>query len=458
MKYSLSLNGSQYNKLKKHLLSDHLESVALILCNQSKSKSQTKLITSEVILIPNDICKRTEFNITWPFEKYFTPRQIEKMEKEKLSLMTVHSHPKGYEDFSNLDNSNDEVLFSSVNNWFDDKRPNGSSIMLPNGHLFGRVFNDGEGFVSLSHISIAGSSIKILKHEKKDNNVPEFGKRIAQTFGTGTFSILKQLKIGVVGCSGTGSIVIELLARNCIGELVIVDPDIIEQKNLNRVLNATLSDAKRLCSKVGVLKKAIQELGMGTKVSDYQSTTSDKEVISALKNCDILFGCVDSAIGRYHLDCISSAYIIPYFDVGVRIDADKEGGVSQAIMTAHYIEPGQSNLLSRGAYTSEQVREESLKMQNPAYYEQQKKEGYIIGQDEDQPAVISINMQAACMSFNDFIARIHNHRLDSNCDFSIQQISLTHGYYRHERDNQGIHPVFSKNFAKADQSELLKLI
>ncbi len=458
MKYSLSLNNEQHQKLKNHLLIDHLESVALILCHQSKSTSQIKLIASEIILISHSLCKRTKANITWPVEKYFTPLQIERMDKEKLSLMTIHSHPNGYNNFSNLDNNNDNILFRSVNNWFNDERPNGSLVMLPNDHLFGRVVNKAGDFTPLSHISIAGSNIKILKHKKENSNVPKFSKRVAQTFGKHTLSTLKQLNVGVVGCSGTGSIIIELLARNCIGELVIVDPDIVEEKNLNRILNTASSDANRTNPKVKVLKRAIQKLDMGTEVSAYQSTTSDRKVISALKNCDILFGCVDSAIGRYHLDCVSSAYIIPYFDIGVRIDADKKGNISQAITVAHYIEPGQSNLLSRGAYTSEQVRVESLKIHNPTHYEQQKKEGYISGIDEDQPAVISVNMQAACMSFNDFIARIHNYRLDSNCDFAIQQMSLTHGYYRHQKNKQGLHPLFAKNFSKADQSDLLKLI
>lgn len=456
MNYSLSLSGIQHKKLKKHLFSDHLESVALIFCNQSISTKHIKLVGFDIVLIPDKECKRSSANIIWTVEKYLTPKQIETMDKNKLSLITIHSHPKGFDDFSSTDDDNDKNLFSSVNNWFDDNRVNGSAVMLPNGDIFGRIISDKGKFIPFSHISIAGSSIKILRHQNKNYQVPEFAKRIAQTFGKGTFSVLKQLKVGVVGCSGTGSIIIELLARNCIGELVIIDPDTVEEKNLNRILNTSLVDAQENKPKVEILKKAIKKMGLGTKVLTYQSTTYDKKVISALKQCDILFGCVDSALGRYHLDCLSSAYLIPYFDVGVGIESDKKGGITQAIMVSHYIEPAVSSLLSREAYTSEQVSAESLKKTNPAYYEQQNQEGYIAGVDEDQPAVISINMQAACMTFNDFMARIHNYRLDDNSEFSIQKISLTHGYYKHKQDNSGIHQLFIKDLGKADQSNLLK--
>ena len=127
---------------------------------------------------------------------------------------------------------------------------------------------------------------------------------------------------------------------------------------------------------------------------------------------DITAGWSSSIPIIYPLDCLASAYLIPYFDVGVRLNAGKKGSISEAIAVSHYIEPAVSNLLSRKVYTSEQVSAENLKTKNPTHYQQQKKEGYITGIDEDQPAVISLNMQASCLAFNDFLARIHNYRLD----------------------------------------------
>ncbi len=460
MKYSLSLSGKQHKELKAHLFADDLESAALIFCHQAIGKNQIKIIAYEIILIDDKECKRTKTNIIWPVDKYLSSKKIEEIDKNKLSIITIHSHPKGCDNFSQIDNDNDRILFSSINNWFDDNRVNGSAVMLPSGNIFGRIVNKEGKFIPLSYISIAGSSIKILQHKKQDQDVkvPLFAKRITQTFGKGTFSILQNIKVGVVGCSGTGSIIIELLARNCIGNLVIVDPDVVEEKNLNRILNTSMENAQNLSAKVEVLEKAITDIKLGTKTEIHQLTTNNNKVISALKECDVLFGCVDSAIGRYHLDCLSSAYLIPYFDVGVALNSDKKGNVSQAFMASHYVEPAKSSLLSRGVYTSEQVSAESLKVSNPDHYEQQKKEGYIAGVEEDRPAVISINMQAACMAFNDFMARIHNYRIDNNSDFDIQRMSLTHGYYEHQKDSNTIHPLFLKDLGKADQSNLLKSI
>ena len=464
MNYSLSLTGKQYKKLKSHLFpGDNLEAVAIVLCHRSLSKKLTKFIAFETIPVQLSDCnERSAVRISWNTKKYLSSKKIEEMDKSGVSLFTIHSHPTGFKKFSKVDDDNDKIFFNSVYHWFNDCRPHGSAIILPDGSIFGRVFNGNSNPIELSHISIAGNSIKFFtpsKNNVSESVIPRYDVRVKQTFGYGTYNLLKNLKIGIVGCSGTGSIVGEILARNCVGKLVVVDPDIIEEKNLNRILNAGIEDAKNKKAKVDIFRDAVKKMGFDTRIEIHQERTSQPEVISALKDCDILFGCVDSAIGRYHLDCISSAYSIPYFDVGVQLYADKNGNISQALIASHYIQPGVSSLLSRRAYTSEQVTAESMKESDPERYKKELKEGYILNVEEDQPAVISINMQAACIGVNDFFARIHGYRLDSNDIFDIQRMSLTHGYYQHKKDDSDVHPLFSKDARKADKSRLIiKLI
>ena len=61
-----------------------------------------------------------------------------------------------------------------------------------------------------------------------DGKLPSFAQRHAQLFGSGTTRRLRELAVAVVGCSGTGSPVIEQLARLGVGRLVLVDPDRVE--------------------------------------------------------------------------------------------------------------------------------------------------------------------------------------------------------------------------------------
>ena len=98
------------------------------------------------------------------------------------------------------------------------------------------------------------------------SDVPSFLASHAQIFGEGTIERLRRLSIAVVGASGTGSPVVEQLMRLGAGELVIVDDDHMEDRNVNRVLNSTLQDAAEERPKVDVQADAIERTGFATRV------------------------------------------------------------------------------------------------------------------------------------------------------------------------------------------------
>ena len=456
---SLTLQESTYKALKQHLYpGDALEATAIMLCHIGKGKNGSRLMVKEVIQIP--ACKykkQTSDYLSWPFGEYMTAENISRIDKNGLSIFTIHSHPGGYDKFSLTDNKNDKKLFHSVCGWFDDARPNGSSIMLPDGGIKARTCDCNGKFSPIGSVSVVGENIKIWKQVKKKGRSADYTLRISQTFGKGTLNLLRQLKVAVVGCSGTGSIVVELLARNCIGSLLLIDPDIVEEKNLNRIVNTKKTDAKKGMAKVEVLKKAIKGMGMNTDVEIYKSDTYNKEVIEALADCDVLFGCVDSAAGKYHLECVANAYLIPYFDVGVYLEANQEGKIHQADAVSNYVHPENMGLLDRKVYTSKQVTSERWRRDDKKYYEKQKKYGYLEGVDEDQPAVISVNMQAACMAFNDFLARIHNFRLDDNSEFEVQIFQLVQGcYLNNKTSKKNPSSVFEKHLGMGERSLLIQ--
>lgn len=452
------LTESQHQRLYRHLYpGDGLESAAIILCHCGRGKDSLRLIAHSFIFIPADTCfRRTRALLVWPFANYLTPEKITEIDKKGLSVMTVHSHPDGIDRFSSVDNKNDKPLFHSVCNWFDDNRPNGSSIMMSDGKIVSRLVSSDGKFTSVQSVVAVGENIRVWKRPGKKTVSLDAGLRISQTFGKGTFSLLRRLRVGVVGCSGTGSILIELLARNCIGELVIADPDCVEGKNLNRIINATKTDARKGTPKVEVLKRAITQMGTDVHVETYQMHTSDKELIEVLMGCDVIFGCVDSAEGRYHLECITSAYWLPYFDVGVNLEADSNGQILQADAVAHYMHPENASLMSRGGYTSNQVTAETWYRVDRKHYEAQRVAGYLAAVGEDQPAVMSVNMQAACMAFNDFLARLHRFRLDKNDDFVTQRFRLVHGHYSNEAAESGLISVFEKYSGMGDRSFLIQ--
>ena len=228
-----------------------------------------------------------------------------------------------------------------------------------------------------------------------------------------------------------------MVARLGLGELVPVDPDLVEDKNLNRILNSTLEDASAETPKVDLVVRTVEALGQGQKVFPVYANLDTPEAVRSIAECDVVFGCVDTAEGRNLLNRIASYYMIPYIDVGVSLVADGRGGVSTVAGAVHYLAPGGTSLLERGAYTMEQVRAEAMKRTDPEGYEVLKKAKYIQNVQEDRPAVISVNMLFASLAVNEFLARIHGFRNQRNGEFAIVRGDLCEGVLLNETEPEG---------------------
>ncbi len=428
MQYQINISGLHYEQLKNHLYpGDGNESVAVALCGRLVYNGLTKLTIHEILLIPDEDCyeRKPEF-IHWKTEKI--QPLFEKAYLKHLSILKIHSHPTGFPEFSKTDDKSDNELFSSAFGWVGDDGPHASIVMLPDGALFGRMFLPKMKIVKVNKFLIAGNSIEIYPKDN-DTEVDEIGMRTAQAFGNKTYGLLKNLKIGVVGCSGTGSPTIEQLVRLGVGELIIADPDVVEVKNLNRILNTTASDAARKRPKVIVMSEAINKMGLGTRIKTYQKNLYyDNDLLKDLSTCDVIFGCMDSVDGRDLLNQLSTYFLLPYFDLGVKLEADGNGGIKDICGGVHYIQPGKSSLLTRGLYTEEDLKAAGTLRRNPEEYANLLKNSYIKNINVSRPAVISINMLISSLGVNDFLNRIHSYKNEPQCNYAVNAISLTGNY------------------------------
>lgn len=431
---------------------DGCEAVAIALCSRARSRHRHRLLVRRVECVPYSTCSvRKPDQVTWPTE--FLVPLLEEASRLNLALVKIHGH-RAYAQFSDADDASDRALFPSVYAWTNTEAPHASALVIDDGRMFGRVVSPDGGFANLDAVSIVGDDIRHYFPLVTPVLVPQHGYRIAQTFGSGTYGRLRRLRVAVVGCSGTGSPVIEQLARNCVGSLVLVDPDRVEEKNLNRIVNATLKDAKARRFKVDVAKRAVEAMGLGTKVQTHAKSLFDADVIRCVASCDVVFGCMDSIDGRHLLNKLATFYLLPYFDLGVKIEADGKGGVDQVCGTVHFVQPGGSSLLSRNVFTLEQVRAAGLQRVDPGQYASQLAEGYIRGVQEDRPAVVQLNTLVASLAVNELLARLHPYRLDPNSEYAVVRVSLSHGIFDREADGAPC-PVLSRHAGRGDVEPLL---
>ena len=415
MRIKVRLSQKDHNTLRHHLFpGDGLEAVAVALCGRRRSRSNHSMTVRSNVPFPYDECKvRTADRVTWSTKRLIP--LLEEAEKRDLAILKIHSHPGGYAQFSPVDDESDADLFNSVFGWTDSEFPHASAVMLPDGRMFGRAILSDGSFQALDSILVPGDDIHFWMPEC-GGTLPAFAQRHAQLFGSGTTRRLKEMAVAVVGCSGTGSPVIEQLARLGVGRLALVDPGRVEEKNLNRILNARREDAYLKRPKVEVMARAIAHMGFGTEVEIIPEDLATPRAVKAVAECDVVFGCMDGVEGRHLLNRLAAFYLLPYFDVGVKLVADGLGGIDEALGAVHYIRPDGSTLQERKVYTADQLKAAGLRRTDAKAYRQQVKAGYIKGVDEDRPAVISINMQMASTAVNEFLARLHPYRYDDNAD------------------------------------------
>lgn len=321
------------------------------------------------------------------------------------------------------------------------------------GSLSGGIFHDGtRPFV---RIAVAGDDLLVWGEESTDRHHLAANTRNVQAFGEGTIRRLGGLSFAVIGCSGLGFPLAQALAGQGAGRLVLVDPETIEEVNLNRLPCATLRDVGML--KVECLTRLLSESAFQPEVVPLAgSILTDSQTALEIAECDVIFGCLDSVEARHFLNRLAAAYCIPYFDLGVCLQANGKGGISAACGSVHYVQPDGSSLLSRGVYDMQAVQDEGLRRTDPKEFARRQAEKYVRGVQEKRPAVMPLNMSIAGVAVMEFMARLHPFRTRPNEGFAAQCLSFQHGMIDRDPEAEPC-ALFSPMCGRGDMQPFLGL-
>jgi len=264
----------------------------------------------------------------------------------KLGFGVIHSHPEDCRTFaSSLDNDMDGY-FSGEFAAYGDGRPY-VSLRAANSAdgLFsfsGEAWIDGEQspitkWLTVSpaelerEISEAASSIA-----KKEEALPdESTARLTELVGERTARLPNSV-IGVVGCSGTGSPAIHVLARAGVRRFVLVDPETFTASNLERLHGSTWRDLKAKPPKVEILRRLILDVNPKAEVKTIRGNVLDENVFDQLLLCDLVLGCTDSQHSRAALGDFACHYLLPCLDVAVLMRAKNRRLTEQVGEIARY--------------------------------------------------------------------------------------------------------------------------
>jgi molybdopterin/thiamine biosynthesis adenylyltransferase len=122
-----------------------------------------------------------------------------------------------------------------------------------------------------------------------------YSRNIGVTGLDGQARLLRS-KVAVVGAGGIGGHASELLARMGVGTLVVIDPDVFEETNLNRQ-NFACEDTLGL-AKVDVVLERILEINCDVSVEGHQVPAGLSNLSGLLEDVDVVLDALDSLDDR----------------------------------------------------------------------------------------------------------------------------------------------------------------
>lgn len=417
--YSATLAAAHVERLQQLLLKeDGCEHAAYILFNTATitvdpwdRQAHVKYLSAEVVPVPDDqIIESTPNLVTWQTASFI--RCLKKAEANGQVLAIAHSHPAGLQAFSSQDDANEPELVALAQNRNGLETPLLSFIITPNLALVGRVWLSPKYHAPMRLIRCVGESLT-LHYAGRGSSASRLAfDRQSLAFGTALTGDLGQLRIGVVGCGGTGSAVAMLLPRIGVGNIGLIDNDIVDITNLNRLHGARQADADAIAPKVTVVARSIAELGLGTRVIAKEAWVGDPECRDLLKSCDVIFGCTDDNEGRLLLSRLALFYRIPVIDLGlaIRVTDGNPPEVETLDGRVTVLLPGKPCLACRGVVDAARASEEAMRRETPALYERRKAEAYVFGEGNPNPVVVTFTTELACMAVNELLQRLNGFR------------------------------------------------
>lgn len=271
------------------------------------------------------------------------------------------------------------------------------------------------GVAFSGHLSKASESVRVIDRMWLVGNLlhlensfreevpplPDMFDRNVRAFGEGIQRVLAGLCVGIVGCGGTGSIVIEQLVRLGLRKFVLFDPDTLTASNVTRVYGSTPADIGR--RKVDVLGDHIERIAPDAETQRLFQAITAEQVARRLALCDIVFGCTDDNAGRLILSRASTYLLIPVIDCGVLLTSAPDGTLIGVDGRVTVMVPGQACLICRGRIDLARAAAEMLTPQERVKRED---EGYAPALGRTEPAVVSFTSGVGVTAVNEMLERL----------------------------------------------------
>lgn len=327
MDYQIVLPPRMAAELRAHLLTDRsCEQMAIVLCGVQRTASQIRLLGRHLVLMPPEAFSRQSavgLQLRPEVQQYV----LQLAAHEQLSQVDFHTHPGDgpHVTFSGTDDHNERALAAYVA----ERLPGTlyASVVANRSSMSARIWTVRDDGVEPRTIPAPAWAGTLSLHNDGDltaSDVARFDRQIS-AFGRAFQARLQSLRVGVVGVGGIGSVIVEELARLGVRDWVLVDHDVVEVSNLNRLLGSTPEDVAEEHAKVDVAARNILSITPDAQVTTLRCTVFTERALRALRECDVLIAATDNDASRLVVNALAAQYLIPIVHAGVNLGVQPDG-------------------------------------------------------------------------------------------------------------------------------------
>ena len=319
MQIDIRFPAELYEKLKRHLFPVQTgvqpEQIAFCYAGSARRGDGTLLTVREVLPVPTEFIEFQDFDGI-ELADSFKVQAVLRARDSGLTLIEVHSHPHPVCDrnvaFSEFDKKG-QALFHRYLSW---KIPGRDWVALVFGcdSVAGTYWSaDRIEPLPVSEIRIVGPRIERREGSSTDGR----GELTRYQRQTMAYGVQSQRLLGQMPCRNCrfgrlGSAIAQQLAYLGVRNLVLVDGDVVEATNLNRLIGVGESDVGAF--KTAAISDHLRRISSRLNAITVPQDVRSPEALNALKGCDVLVGAVDNDGVRAVLAEFAAAYLMPYFD------------------------------------------------------------------------------------------------------------------------------------------------
>jgi len=338
-------------------------------------------------------------------DSQFVARAALRARDQKLAYLAVHCHGgTGRVSFSKVDIASHERGYPAL---LQVTKQVVGALVLSRDAIAGEIWLSSVKRVPLASTIVTGVNLSTFGSTPlaRGSAPIRMFDRQARIFGDAGQSRLSQLRVAVVGLGGAGSIASEMLARMGVGEIVLIDPDTLDETNLSRVVGSRRSDLPLENSdelgkntlKVEIAARSVVEAGLPSRLILIPHDVENERAGRALTECDWIILAADSQRARFIVNAVVHACLIPAIQLGVKVSVDQASGtVGDVFAFARRVNPDSGCLWCNGLIDPTLLQLEVLGEEGVAA------RGYL-GPDAPAPSVISLNGVAASFGVTDML-------------------------------------------------------